>query len=1052
MEERVKKEGNPVRKILTAYTLSECMDLMAEYTSAFEQSGERNIVFCEDRLTMIAERALTQKMGGSFFSSVSTFARFLKTDKRVLTKQGSIMAVGTIMSSLQKEGRLLCFKSPQTIKNGARAIYETVAQLYSSKVSPEALGECYGKLEEGMLKEKIHDLTLVYQSYQAFLEENGYLDEGGYLSLLPSCIRTSEKIQGATVFFLCYNSFTAQAKEVIRACCETAKNVVGIFIAGKEDLYTNDAVRVFANVLQEYGSAPIVDLGAPIGGEAEILRKSLFDPETLSGKIKRMETNRIHLFEGEEKEEEISYVAANIRKLLAEEEGMRYRDIAVLLSSPSEYELSVKRIFDEYGIPTFFDVKRSLKRHPLGKFLLSILAVRRDNFSAQSVQALLANRFFGESDEYRNYLLKYGAFRGGAKREIKSADALQGYDREKLVACRQRLLSFVEPIRAQDSGEGYCKAIEDILSHVLQEGLLQKLEEETEDVSMKSYLSQIEEALVSLLEEATLLLRGRELSVASFEAVLLGGLESTEISLIPLKMDAVFVGDINDSRIEKAKAIFAVGMTEDVPRSAEDVALISDQEIDRLSTLKTELEPKISEVNLRSRENVALNLCSFTAYLYLTYAQSSKGEAPTKSEVFRYMRSFEKDGKPLAIEKQIDFLYGCSSPVPAMRRLLTEKQAFEKGKKQDQSPYSNLFEALSRIGDEDLESYLKTDTAPYKFARASELFYRGDTLSPSVLEGYALCPFANFASRGLQIKEREETVTLATDSGTFIHDLLETTARRQQDFLSEDEARAFALAEAEKMLLLPKYSLSTDTKSGEYATKSLLFEGVEAAVAVYRQLRGSKFVVEAVEQTVATEDFHGKVDRVDVAKTDDKEYVRVIDYKTGRISSDVGSYYMGKRVQLELYLSAVMKDRTPASVFYFPASVSYQEEENGNFVMQGFLNGDREAILAGDTSLQEGETSRFFKASLDSNEARPAVMSEDKFRDFISYASLVCKQASQEIKSGFIAPTPQGESCAYCKFGGMCGLNAEQKQPRKEKKISVKDIVEIVRKEQGGEK
>ena len=82
--------------VLTAYTLSECMETMAEYASAYEKLGGKNLIFCEDRLTLIAERALVAKTGGTFFSSVSTFARFLKTDERALSKQGSVMAVGKL--------------------------------------------------------------------------------------------------------------------------------------------------------------------------------------------------------------------------------------------------------------------------------------------------------------------------------------------------------------------------------------------------------------------------------------------------------------------------------------------------------------------------------------------------------------------------------------------------------------------------------------------------------------------------------------------------------------------------------------------------------------------------------------------------------------------------------------------------------------------------------------------------------------------------------------------------------------------------------------------
>lgn len=113
---------------------------------------------------------------------------------------------------------------------------------------------------------------------------------------------------------------------------------------------------------------------------------------------------------------------------------MRYRDIAVLVSDAASYSLPFKKAFDEYGIPYFFDEKKSLRRHPLSRFLLDCFAAVREGYSLASVQALAANIFFGESDAYRNYLLKFANYRGGAKKEIKSGELVEAYDREQLEA------------------------------------------------------------------------------------------------------------------------------------------------------------------------------------------------------------------------------------------------------------------------------------------------------------------------------------------------------------------------------------------------------------------------------------------------------------------------------------------------------------------------------------------------------------------------------------------------------------------------------------------
>ena len=155
--------------VLNAYTLSECMEIMAEYAAAYEATGGRNLIFCEDRLTLIAERALTRRMGGTFFSSVTTFARFLKTDEKILTKQGSVMAVGGIMAELQRKKVLKCFTSAAGIKNNAKCIYETVAQLAASEVTGETLQESLALLPDDLLKDKLSDLALIYDGYTAFL-------------------------------------------------------------------------------------------------------------------------------------------------------------------------------------------------------------------------------------------------------------------------------------------------------------------------------------------------------------------------------------------------------------------------------------------------------------------------------------------------------------------------------------------------------------------------------------------------------------------------------------------------------------------------------------------------------------------------------------------------------------------------------------------------------------------------------------------------------------------------------------------------------------------
>lgn len=1036
--------------IIKANTLSQCMDAMAQYAQAYEQRGGRNIIFCEDRLTLLAERALLAKMGGTFSSSVSTFARFMKAEGRTVSKQGSVMAVGEVMARLQREGALQCFTSVTGIGNNARCIYETLAQMSASEVTPEVLRESLALLPDDILKKKVADLAAIFEGYTRFLQENAFLDESKYLSLLPQKIRKEGALKGCNVFFLCYNSFTAQARETIRAALETADNVIGVFCGGEEELYCNRALESFAAVCAEYGKAALRDFGAPLDGDAELLRKGLFNP--MRPKQKTFSEN-IGIFEAEDKNAEAEYVAMKIRREMGENERLRYRDFALLVPSVASYSLPLKKALTEYGIPYFIDEKKSLKAHPLSQFLLDCFRVVREKYSPASVQSLTQNVFFGESDDYRNYLLKFANYRGGAKRAIKTGEAVESaYDIERLETCRKRVLQATENIKARGHGRDYCNAVRGTRLAFNTKEILQNLSDSIEDVAQKGYLSQIENALDALLSEAELLTGNKELTAAEFEAVLKDGLDATEISLIPLKADAVFIGDIADSRIEKTAVLFALGLTEEVPRSAVDTAMISDKEIARLAEVKTLLEPTVAEVNLRSRESVCLNLCAYTQKIYLSYPLSADGSEPSVSEIFRYVDGVfcEENGGKLLRRKKIepaDYEYKCSAIAPAIRQLLTEKNEYEAKRKNTHLEHSSIFTALDKLGVQEKTDYLQEDGGQVRVERGEELFFRDGKISPTALEEYFSCPFKHFAERGLKLKERDEATVLAVDSGNFVHELLQRTAKKASELATEEEMRIYATEEGKKLLQGSIYTMQQDTASGSYFTEKLLKEGVDVALGAYRQIKNSDFVVEQTEAGVFTDFFRGKVDRVDGSE----KYVRVIDYKTGAIDDSAAAYYTGRKMQMQLYMSELKGERIPAGVFYFPASVAYDDTDEGRFRMQGFMNGDEAALLCGDKNLTADKKSDYFPASLKNGANVKRVMDEKTFRDFLDYSVFAARQGCDELKEGNIEPSPYEGSCTYCKYGGMCGFCKEGAQARKESSIDPAAIAEIARKKRDGE-
>ena len=153
---------------------------------------------------------------------------------------------------------------------------------------------------------------------------------------------------------------------------------------------------------------------------------------------------------------------------------------------------------------------------------------------------------------------------------------------------------------------------------------------------------------------------------------------------------------------------------------------------------------------------------------------------------------------------------------------------------------------------------------------------------------------------------------------------------------------------------------------------------------------------------------------------------------------------------MQLYMQELKGEKIPAGVFYFPASVDYGEDGDGRFRMKGFLNGDEEALRCGDRNITETQKSEFFPAALKNSPLAKRVMDEQTFRDFLDYAQLLARQGCDELKEGYIAPSPYEGKCSYCKFGGMCGFDKDVCATRKENSIDPATIANVAKEERDG--
>ena len=1008
--------------VIGAPTLNDALDYLSALIADSEARGERTLVFCEDRLTLLAERAVLEAAGATMLTEVVTFARFLsggKTGMKLLSKQGSVMAVSAILSEREKE--LKYFR-----RGAARVVYETLAQLMASRVEEDLLRR--GAEEAGgTLGGKLLDLALVLSEYRAFLRRKGLIDEGSYLSLLPEAF-ASAGLAETNVIFFAFPSFTRQAQEGIEAAFDAAKSVKGIFLSGRAGLYTNAAAHIFRRIAKERGEDAPLQLKSSLGEDARHLAEGLYTPEKLLGEAKS--SRCVRAFTVLDEEEEFCTVAALIKKHIAEDK-LRFSDFAVLAQDKERFSL-VRRVFSAYHIPYFADERRPFSEHPFCTFVLDVLSAAADGALPDEADAVAASVYFGQGEQYRNYLMKYGGYRGAVRRAIKEGDAVRDHDRACLAACREKMLAALSLFPAKGSGARYAEGVKKLMELVEAERVTEEL---------KADLTGSERAFLELsridgvLSEIASVAEG-SMTVREFASLFQSGLEALEVAMIPQSLDAVFVGDATESRFARVKVLFAAGLDMGLPRAAQDTAVISDGDISRLSELEVVIEPAIAEVNARSREGLALNLCSFEERLYLSCPLSRGSEECEPGEIYRTAEKlFSMPAMPDL------FPYDCSERMPAIRGMLRRRHALggrERGRFAALAAFlEGRGEPVSRLLGEDKKPRVAGET----------LYFRGK-VSPTLLETYFECPYKSFAARGLRLQEREERSVMATDTGTFMHAVLEETARRFPELSSEEECRALARKTGEELLKTPRFSALADTDAGTYTGERLVAEGQEVAAAAYRQLALSDFSVLKTEARVFVGELslEGKTDRIDAAD----RYIRVIDYKTGEIEDSPTAYYTGRKLQLELYLKGASEGGVPAGAFYFPAAsdVASPEDAAKRFRMRGFFSSDGEVVRRMDKSLKEGE--RGESAVFDYRQggrAQDRAMSGEDFAAFLDYSVLVSEKAEREMKEGNIAPSPYKGACKYCKFRSLCGFVGEE---RSEDAVKCSEIAKIVRREKEG--
>lgn len=237
---------------------------------------------------------------------------------------------------------------------------------------------------------------------------------------------------------------------------------------------------------------------------------------------------------------------------------------------------------------------------------------------------------------------------------------------------------------------------------------------------------------------------------------------------------------------------------------------------------------------------------------------------------------------------------------------------------------------------------------------------------------------------------------------------------------------------------------------------------------IVEQLEKGDFVPSGYELSFGS----GKIDRIDVYETDEKVYVKVIDYKTGAKTFSLASLYHGLQLQLAVYMNAAVelerrkqpdKKIVPAGLFYYqmkdPIVAKVEEDKLEESILKelrldGIVNADEEVIEHLDKELSGNSLVVPIGKNKDNSLSKTSkAFPEEDFETISQFVKKSVQRIESEMHDGKIDTDPyemgMNTGCDYCQFKGVCRFDEkiEGCEYRKLGKLSDEEVLQKMREE-----
>ncbi|NEW05191.1 helicase-exonuclease AddAB subunit AddB [Paenibacillus sp. SYP-B3998] len=843
---------------------------------AAEPEGHPLILLVPEQATFQAEHALVSDphLGGMIRAQVLSFHRLAwrvmqeegGTARLPIDETGKKLLLTSILHKQKEHLRLFGHSAEQM--GFVDRLNQLFTELKRYCVTAEQLDQQESKRsssigETGLLREKMHDIRLVYREFQSMLSRQ-YLDGEDYLTLLAEQIPNSAYLRSASIWIDGFHGFTPQEFAVLGGLFASCKEVT-ITLCVDRSLEAGDApdeldlfhptattmVRLQEMIEQLGLSRSEVLLLAPENSPR-------YEESPVLGYLERMFDSRIggsvrpyKLNEGQKLSDQLvikeavhrrAEVEGAVRDMLelVREQGVRWRDIAVMVRNMEGYQDLLKAILTDYDIPHFFDQKRTVLHHPLVEFIRSALEVVQHNWHYDAVfrcvktDLLLPVEAASERhlmDKLENYVLAFGIqgyrWTDGKPWTYKFRANLEQADegiQEETAALQQLneskdrivkpLLDFSKRLKQASSVKEQVEALYELLVEAqapskLEAWSLRSLGEGKPEKAREH--GQMWNSVMDMLDQLVETMGEDDLSLELFTGLIETGMESMKLGLVPPSMDQLLIGSMDRTRSSGIRYAYILGVSDGViPAQMSEKGVLTESEREVLTDAGLPMANSSRRKLLDESFIIYTSLTVPGKRLWMSYPLADEeGKSLLPSELIKQMRKmFPGTEHPLLLAEpsneagQTEQSAYIVHPSQAISYLAVRMKHWMLGGRMadlwwetynwyvTQPKWHMQLHALtSALQYTNKEAGLSSST--------SQLLY-GQHLRASVsrMEKYVACPFSHFLSHGLKLKERRVYRLDAPDIGQLFHAALNQFVQKlQQDQLDWGSLSAEACME-----------------------------------------------------------------------------------------------------------------------------------------------------------------------------------------------------------------------------------------------------------------